>query len=321
MGDYCAWFSPDEKLFLDTRLPLFTGSAADYERFCQTLDPALPVPGGSAAPLGWPVTRQQYDVVCAVLYDPGRRRLDSSLRQLFEPTNRWELLRVEGQAALIGWKDADLSPMLRFAPERAVFAAKSPEDVPPAPGQGPGELNRAFPWWHPYLDRPGGTTWEADAAAIYVRVFEESSAQQLAQQHDQVIARHLAGIVFLSALSEGPAPMLARIVPRFDRQSVFLPDLLDRSAALPLLAVRAARRAVAAHLDDARAWLTLAEAYALLNETTAEVHSAALAPLAQLRQIQIVTALVQAVTVNPDLITVHEFLARAFEQMQFYDLA
>jgi tetratricopeptide (TPR) repeat protein len=103
---------------------------------------------------------------------------------------------------------------------------------------------------------------------------------------------------------------------------VFLPDLRGRDPALPLLGVRAARRAVAARPEDARAWLVLAQAYLSLGRTTTEAAgNAHLPPLAEVRHVQVVTALVQAVTRRPDLGAAHEALALLFAERGYLDLA
>ncbi|MFL5342812.1 MAG: hypothetical protein ACJ8F7_21980 [Gemmataceae bacterium] len=320
VANYCAWFAPGEKCFLDARLPLFTPVSAEYESLCRALDPSLAGSSEKSAPPSWPVARSHFDIGCAVLYDADRRNLDPALRQLALPGNRWPLLRVDGQAVIVGWADSPFSRGLHFNAERAVFLPNA-ADVPPAPGQGPELARSVAPWWESYLERPTGGSWEADAAAIYVRLYEAGAPQQLDRQHARVIARHLAASAALAAQAGGAIPLLAVIGCRFGREGAFLPDVAERPPALPLLGVRAARRAVAERPDDAAAWLTLAQAYALLRETTPEGHSAKLPPLAQVRQIQIVTTLVQAVTLRPELTTAHDMLARLFAQVQYYDFA
>src|SRR5262249_4381283 len=49
--------------------------------------------------------------------------------------------------------------------------------------------------------------------------------------------------------------------------------------------------------------------------------NAALPPLTEVRRIQIATALLQAVTLRPDLATAHESLALLYAERQYYDLA
>src|SRR5206468_3536099 len=93
------------------------------------------------------------------------------------------------------------------------------------------------------------------------------------------------------------------------------------SPALPLLAVRAARRALAANPDDAAAWLRLAQAYRLVDRATWEGLPAPLPPLAYLRHVQVTTALKQALALDPDSPDAHGLLADVFDRWGFLDLA
>jgi tetratricopeptide (TPR) repeat protein len=90
----------------------------------------------------------------------------------------------------------------------------------------------------------------------------------------------------------------------------YFATLDERPPALPVLAVRAARRAVAADPNDANAWFRLGQAYVLLRDFTCERSAEGrLPPLAQLRHVQIATALEQAVRLDPNLEAAHGVLA------------
>jgi tetratricopeptide (TPR) repeat protein len=324
VAHYCAWFCPGEKTFLDSRLPLFVPVAAEFERLCLALNPTLHGPAPASAPSGWRDTLRDHRIACLVLYDPDLRRLAPALGRVALPRrpgeDGWELLRVAGQAVVVGWTGAAVgpSPALRFDAERAVFA-RAKDVLPPAPAEGPAELPRELSWWQRYLHHSGSSAWETAAASVYLRLFEEGAASQLRRQRVPVLARYAGGLVGVQALSAGTVPAaLARVV----LPGVFLPDLAERPAALPLLAVRAARRAVAEQPEDAGAWLVLAQAYLSLGRTTIEARrDAALPPLAEVRYVQTVTALVQAVTVRPNLAAAHEALASLYTERRYLDLA
>jgi hypothetical protein len=107
-----------------------------------------------------------------------------------------------------------------------------------------------------------------------------------------------------------------------DQLGPFFRHLADRPPALPLLAIRAARRAVAANPSDSNAWLRLGQAYLLLRNGTCERSAEGLLPpLAQMRFVQVVTALEQAVRLDPDLEVAHRELAFLHGESNALDMA
>jgi tetratricopeptide (TPR) repeat protein len=102
----------------------------------------------------------------------------------------------------------------------------------------------------------------------------------------------------------------------------FFAQLVERSPALPLLAIRAARRAVVADPTDSNAWLRLGQAYLLLRNVTCERSAERLLPpLAELRHVQIVTALEEALRLDPDLEAAHHELAYLYGERHYLDQA
>jgi len=108
-------------------------------------------------------------------------------------------------------------------------------------------------------------------------------------------------------------------------------------AAAPVLAVRAARRAVAADPADPEAYLALAEAYLMLWKQQEEIWSGRppwwqycfrdlhpsqpMVMLQTLREVQVVTALNRAVTLQPSLVRAHKLLGDVYIQFSYLDLA
>ena len=124
-------------------------------------------------------------------------------------------------------------------------------------------------------------SWEADAAGTFLRMYEASPASANPNAQD--------------------AP---------------------NATALPYLAVRAARRGITLDPDDPVAWAALGRAYSYLAATKAEAtDAAAFTLLRELRQVQMVTALVQAANLDPDSAATHELLATVFAQKGLFDLA
>jgi tetratricopeptide (TPR) repeat protein len=170
---------------------------------------------------------------------------------------------------------------------------------------------------------------------VYLRYFHDSEASQRKQQFRITCAGFAASLAGVPALPVA-APQAAFQVtssealllpqdasPRFlvrGQLGPYFASMVDRSPALPLLAVRAARRALATNPESASAWLRLGQAYLLLRNTTCE-HSAEglLPPLSQLRMVQILTALEQAVRLDPNLEAAHSELARLYGERQYLD--
>jgi hypothetical protein len=87
-----------------------------------------------------------------------------------------------------------------------------------------------------------------------------------------------------------------------------------------LLAVRAARRALSDHPEDAGAYLLLGEAYLRLSRQTREQSWQGVLPnLAGIRQAQVLTALEQAVLYRPDLDQAHALLANYYLEHLVYE--
>src|SRR5262249_22465810 len=102
----------------------------------------------------------------------------------------------------------------------------------------------------------------------------------------------------------------------------FLPGVRTRGVDLPLLAVRAARLALAENPDDANAWLRLGQAYYTLHRATDErTRSGNSALLGLLRHVQIATALEHVLMLDADLDPAHEGLSILYGERMFLDVA
>ena len=153
-------------------------------------------------------------------------------------------------------------------------------------------------------------SWESDAATMYLRYFEERAPVE----QRQALAAYGAGVVGVAAPGQ-PVPeaqVALRLLEGFPPPEV---DLL-------ILAVRAARLALAANPDDKNAWLRLGQAYHTLHRATDERPSSGQSPLLDLlRHVQIATALEHALVLDPDLEQAHEGLSRLYGEQNFVDAA
>ncbi|HEY1860577.1 MAG TPA: hypothetical protein VGG61_09505, partial [Gemmataceae bacterium] len=96
----------------------------------------------------------------------------------------------------------------------------------------------------------------------------------------------------------------------------------DEIMALPLVAARAARRALAASPADVDARLYLGQAYEVLRDVSGDPARPEVFPsFFMMRHVQIVTALEEVVRLNPNLEAVHQALATVYLQLQYLDAA
>jgi tetratricopeptide (TPR) repeat protein len=96
----------------------------------------------------------------------------------------------------------------------------------------------------------------------------------------------------------------------------------DTPPALLYVAVRAARRAVAANPEDPHAYLILGDAYLrLLHDTREREWAERLPQLLQLRRVQASTALNRAIALKPDLAQAYLKLGGLYQEIGYRDLA
>src|SRR5262245_3995233 len=282
LAHHVVWFCPGERVFVDSRLTLFTGVAAEYAAASRSVG-LLPSAGKSAPEAGLASAGPfaTGGAACVILYDPDPRRLATAVRTIVADSTRWTVLAVEGGALFVGSNGAGTLPTgHRLSPDRLAFGPASDIELPPAPAEGAALASEPAPWWAP-RNRPRRTAWEGDAASVYLRLFE-------------------SGYRATRGAGESVAP----------------------SPALPILAARAARGAVAASPADDLAWQSLALAYLFLSRGTWEVDASRAFPLlGRIRQVQVAAALLQAVTAHPDSAAGHEALAGFYAERGFMDLS
>ncbi|MGH7171647.1 MAG: hypothetical protein ACRELG_15330, partial [Gemmataceae bacterium] len=317
---YCAWFCPEEKGFLDPRLSLFRDVVGDYEQICDALnlgvDPKERQPAGD-----WRSLLRARGITHVVLYDTSLRRLTPALRQLAIAEGDWTLLDIDGLALIAGWRDgARTLPrgVPPFESERLAFTTASQgEDeamLPAAPARGPERGPRPDDFGSRFGKAIAPSPWQTEAAGVLLYSFEASEPQWRAR-HGFAWA---AALPALPALSAGSLDGVLRLAVHIEQARRDEPQ----PPALPLLAVRAARSALAQNPDDANAYLLLGRAYLDLAARTPErLVLGRLPPLLELRHIQIAAALENALRRNPDSLSVHEDLASLYGGRGFLDAA
>lgn len=318
---YCAYFCPEEKGFLDPRLSLFRDVAGEYEAIRQALNPdrASPSEKGDGANSSRKSTLSPFrilderNITHLVLYDPPSPRLFPALVQLANDKGAWTLLDIEGQALIVGWRDdkrmrpSGVSP---FDADRLAFTEASAQEpktmLAEAPGQGPQRGPRSVDWWSRFGKPAAPPSWQTEAAAVFLSYFEAHAPFETQDRLTYFAA--LPGLLPLSGDSLDCVVRLAVQMDRITRQP---------SPALPLLAVRAARQALAENPDDANAYRNLGLAYLdLARQTPENAVIGFLRPLAELRHIQIASALENALRCDPNslnALNAHQELAMLYE--------
>lgn len=337
----CAWFCPELKQFFDHRYALSSQAGQDYEIVCRALLHNLTVNQPRAASAtreqgkNWQQILRDHGVGVIVFHDREPQRLFAVLHQVAEHPEIWTLLHVAGQAVIVGRNEGpspETIQNLAFDPERAAFGPQAAT----VPDKGPDPLPLRRDWMARLTaGSPAPPPWESAAATLYLGYYHDSEASERQRQFLPLSASFAASLAGVPALPAGLPQALFQVyasgrllLPRDDSRRFlvraqlgpYFASLVDRSPALPLLAVRAARRAVAANPEHASAWLRLGQAYAVLrNETCERSAEGMLPPLSQLRIVQIATALEQAVRLDPNLEAARVELSRLYGERNYLD--
>jgi len=319
---YCAWFCPEEKGFLDPRFALFRDVAGEYEAICRATNPALD-PEKDQPAASWRSLLRTHHITHLVLYDASLARLLPAVRQLADKADDFTLLDIDGQALILGWRDGDRalpSGVPIFDADHAAFT-EGEEIIPPAPGRSPGRGPRTDEWWSQFGKSIAPSSWETAAAGVLLYYFE-ACASPTRLQRNRCCFGWAAALTGAPALLAGGWDELGRLAVAIESAPSFPQDLQQQPPSVPLLAVRAARGALARNADDDLAYLHLGQAYLVLAGRTPErALLDQLQPLADLRHIQIVAALEKSLRRNPNALAAHEALAGLYERRGFLDAA
>jgi hypothetical protein len=322
-----AWFAPGQKGVLDEQI-------------------ARAIRNESAAPEDWRQRMRSSGATCVVLYDADRGRLYAAAEQLFGSPEEWPLLFLEGDLAIFGWHDptgeqgAESLPNHPLDLDRAAFSLDSPK----AAREGPDRKPEPRRWWQAFFKPFPPRTIDRDEATL--RLFHAEALRRLPPLHHLAVWENsqAAGLVAAQRPGLGVGAIADFTIRRllfqpltndsapspptgFDRARLWLQKEFTRARddappAVIYLAVRAARRAVAANPDDGQAWVLLGETYLeLLRATRERLWGLQLPELKQLRQEQASTALNQGLALQPNHAKAHHSLGELYREMGCLDLA
>jgi tetratricopeptide (TPR) repeat protein len=324
-----AWFCPEEKGLVDDRLATALLRGAD----------------------GWEKQLRAAGINHVIVYDPERGRLFDLLDRLLGNPEQWPLLHLEGDLAVFGWRDParggeGAEALFRgweLDLNRLAFQPAADRKAPRRGVDGGAESRRWWDaFWKPTPPRPIDRD-EAMLHLLHAEALRRAAPQRRLTAWEAGHAAALVGaaggwggpgglldadvrlVLFRPPLPEaGPAradvPPLSRLALMCQQWYTLEQD--DVPPARLYLAVRAARRALAANPADAQAHLVLGESYLrLLHSTRERAWGQRLPELVGLRRAQASTALNRAVDFQPDLAQAHLSLVRLYQEMGCLDLA
>ncbi len=346
VAHYCAWFAPREKGFFDHRYALFGGPVAgEFMKVRQTLR------GLGGKPPG-PESRRLQEVLttaCEGIFrqrkiahvalhlneteqlprEDDEQRSSSGYRVtqwLTAQPGRWILRHLGGRTLVFSWHDPP--QVVPADPARAGYVdlnqrafGRDLTEGDKAPAEGPERGPRRQSPWERFLHGPALTPPGLAEAARYLDHFELSS--QLWPMRVLAGEQWAYWTAAVGSLGGGGGTVLA--AGTMANLTHLPPALRSRGAghgppAAPLLAVRAARRAVAANPDLAAAYLELARAYETLWRTQEGAWMGQALPPG-VRQFQTVGALRQYLALRPEEAHIHRTLGSLHDQLGQPDLA
>ena len=348
-----AWFAPEEKAFLDTRLALYEKPAADYVEALKCLTPNVETGGNTARQLE-PLANimRRYHANHLVVYYTTLDRFPGMLMVLEnDRTQQFKNVYRDGHAAVFAWANPeDKTPNrlieARVSDDRDAFGRQAEPPITDRP-----RTPEARAWYERYLYPRQFSPLASDEAAMHLQYFSavlphykqtgqanwlDAQAAGLVGSGVQAPTAGLAGLIgeplFRAILTDTifeatNKPLLGSRAGK--KRPLPFPDLAVQALrrweasvpgpmAQPLLAVRAARRALLENPDDATAWYRLQFAYATLNQSTREREWTYRLPmLSALRQAQRMVALDHAVKLEPDFENAHAALAEEYERLSY----
>jgi hypothetical protein len=282
-----------------------------------------------------------------VLYDADRERLLSTMTKLLKDPRQWQLVFIEGYLVVFAWLDPAGAVAVSRSEDQLELDRMAFRRTVAMDAQAPNleleleERNWYDAFWKPIAPRPK----DQDEATLYLR-FAEAIRWSAPQRHDIAWERiQAACLVGAAGGWAGPQDIFDAYMRRtFVKPqvptdpskftSLPAPDLLanalksqfvaqrdDIPPALIYLAIRAARRAIAANPEDAQAYLVLGESYVrLIHATRERLWMQHFPELQQLRRAQASAALNMAIKLKPDFTQAHWALSGLYGDMQYMDL-
>jgi hypothetical protein len=333
IANYCAWFCPSARSFIDYRFSLFPESLGTHQELREAL--AARADGGTYQGTSWPDIFRQRNI-SHVIVGGGEPDWIALTQPLWQQPHTWVLLYADGRTSIFGWRAKDEGDAKRLERNRVDFDAlafgpdipaerQAPEKAPPVPS--------AWPWWRHYTEavppRPLAADMSRTCRAYFFTMAQAEAHRLRAMLHDLRKMAAWAMPVLASGAGGGlpstlySLPWTLRLPPnnilyRFEDDrlyGVIRPVEIGPAGALTL-ASREARRGIAANPNDVVGYAALADAYRASQELErAWLGGTRGGWMYQLRLVQIATALHNALLLEPDDPGLHQALAETYQRM------
>ncbi|OWK43258.1 hypothetical protein FRUB_02857 [Fimbriiglobus ruber] len=271
-------------------------------------------------------------VGCIVVSDPNRVPFAVALRNLNAFTEKWTLAHLRGRVAVFVRAGSGIESV------NLTSRAYDPVTADRAPDKGEPAVTTPPQWSDPFVVPRPSRSIDRDESVTYLIHEETTRGRRMVGAAERFLAILAASVVgapgcgpvgwavdqraTILAVSGGNVPDPSRGPPpvAFGRFVAFL--MLTDVSADHYLAVRAARRGVAAAPRDPGAYAALGEAYLYLLSDPLESNWGGDFPaIRRLRRVQAAAAFRQALVLDPGLSSAHFGLAQVYFEQQFLDLA
>ncbi len=332
VGDYLAWFSPNEKGFFDTRLHLFPTAARQLAQISR----AFVSPSKTETPTepAWEKVFHERNVEVPMLILTTSRdpRALLMLGGMLSAPAEWTPCAMQGSIAIMAWKDpahpSALPPQLHLNFLRLAFGNQA-EPAPPTAPEWPSERHAWWKeLWSPPLPASESGYDEAQMNLFRFLVNEPVYTARKSRTWSTLWAATLVGLAARPGNDVRAIPGVA--LPQFAVPMHNYYDVNHDSGPPEslYLAIRAARRAIATNWEDPRPYVLLGKAYQRLWRRTRERRLADFIPsISEIRRTQVTAALNEALRLDLEGISptnageAHTMLAEIYENAGFRDLA
>jgi tetratricopeptide (TPR) repeat protein len=327
---YWAWFGPDD-LALARAGHELAQARSEVMPALSGPDLAAVWSGLLGSGDGWRDVLRRRHIRCLLLTNCNTQPVAAVVTRLAALPEEWPLLYLRGSTVVLGWRDpeqpsggTDPFAALRLDLEQRAFRPTA-EDR--APAEAPREELRRRPWWQAFVEPAPPQPSARDEAALYLAFFDAQRPRYQEQTTRLWLATAGAGLVAgLVDPTRGAAVRGGEVALRLAWVQLgwraYAAGRDDGPPGLPLLAIRAARRALRDNPRDAHSYFLLGEAYLRLMEATRERDwRQQLTAWDRTRQAQAITAFSLALALRPDSAGAHGRLVRLYRESGSLDLA